>query len=246
MDPRSDDNRPMWGASLYPTKKVRALPKPKVVAKQPKSLLKRKDIKILLVVRELLRRQARSAEQKVRAQTIKQVNKADFLLPPTSIESYLHRVLLTTEEPMHIKDIIPQAEALGWETAPIDHKYAQVYRAMRLNDYMFLRVGKNKFRLRDGFRNKQPDKIERKITDRERFAPNYVPTLLDLIVGITKRYSSPRGIYPARVHYIMNCMGANAPCYSTIYRTMQCETFVRDGQWYKLNDTRSDSKQDAG
>lgn len=215
-----------------------------------KTSMKRRDIKILLIVRELIRRQARDAAQKRRAENIRQVDKSEYTLKPGTIEDYIYRVLSIANAPIHINWIIAHIEGLGWQSSTVYHKYAQVYKALRDNDYMFVKVSKATFKLREGFKTgtfkKLPSKSER-LPFHDRPNPDSLPTITDLIVSTMQNYQETDGINPSRVHYILErMMGPHSPAYSTIYKAMQNEKFIRNGYLYKLRAEPNDLCEGTG
>lgn len=233
-----------WKEHFASMEKVKTKSKTEKVQRAFPSV-KRQDMKILLYVRELLRRQKENAEARRRAHEITQVNKTEYALQPGSIEHYLFQVLSVTDDEVHVKWIIPHMEALGWHSTSEYHKYALVHKALARNEYMFLRVGPGLFKLREGFRNRKPEKPEVTPPVEEGERSHVIPTIRDIVKDITQRYSVEQGIYPARVHYIMRCMGYKC-AYSTVYRSMQCDDFTREGNWYKLNDTCINPKKTEG
>jgi hypothetical protein len=202
--------------------------------------LKKSDIKALLYTRELLRRKAEKAEEKDRAHDIKSVNQSKYIVKIDSIEAYLIKVLSLTEEALHINKIITKIEELGWRTSSTYHKYSQVYNALHTNDYMFLRTARATFKLREGFRGRKPEKEERVV--RERF--DNTITIKDIAASITKRYQSEKGIWPAKVHFIMEHMGFKC-AYSSVYRAMQCDDFAKNGSWYTLKNDVHNAPQEV-
>lgn len=190
--------------------------------------MKRRDMKILLAVREHLRSRVREAEQKKRALDIKEVDQAAHVLNPSSIEARIVKALSATGEPTHINNIIDHMETHGWVSSSKYHKYAQVYRAIRDNYYMIMKVGKATFRLRNGFTGQKPDRPAPQIKEEKE---QKLTTLLDVIIDVASTYRGDHGIYPARVHLIMNTIGYNC-AYSTVHRAMQGDMFERNGFWY--------------
>lgn len=194
--------------------------------------IKRKDISVLLYVRETLRRQIHAADEKRRAKHIKQVDKSIYLIQPCSIVSYIRQALLTSESPLHINHIIERIETLGWKSSSVYHKYSQVHKALRTNSYMFCRVGKASFKLCVAFSGHLPT-TEARQAHRKSLGPK-LTTFKDVVVNIAKEYQKTNnGSYPGQIHYVMMCMGFSCS-YSTVYRAMQSEEFVRDGYWYSL------------
>lgn len=198
----------------------------------PISGISRTDVRILLVVRELIQRQAAQAERQRRAEDIRQVDKSLYEIKPGTIESYIHRILSVTDEPIHINWIIAHIEELGWQSTSKFHKYAQVYKALRDNNYMFMKVGPGLFRLTNGFRKTKPEKTAR-LPFRTR-TPG-LAKIKDLVIGVLNKYEDNRRFMPNQVHFLMKVSGF--PCaYSSVYRAMQSDSFVREGGLYRLSD----------
>lgn len=192
-----------------------------------------KDLRRLIFARELLRRQAEIEEEKSRAQDLREVDQTNYVVNPTSIEAYLLRVLVPTEESLHINDIIERIEALGWVSTSKYHKYSRVHSALRKNYFMFMKVGKAEFKLREGFRGRKPEKIVRIVAQENE--PAKLITIKDIVYDVSKTYQDAEGTYPSRVHNIMKRIGYKCN-YSSVYRAMQSDLFTRDGFWYKPND----------
>lgn len=187
--------------------------------------------KVKRLMEELLFRRAYEAEIKRRATTISKVDANQYTLQPNTIEHLLYQSL--SANPKHITDIITDIEALGWKSNSKYHKYAQVHKALRSNIYMFVRVGSATFKLRNGFNGahiEKPAPKEQANKDSEN-----IPTITDIAIDITKRYQETNGIYPGRVHQIMNEIGYRCS-YSGVYRAMQSKPFVKEGFWYRLDD----------
>jgi len=196
--------------------------------KAEKKELKKSDIRILLAVREMLRKQAHQAELHKQSHTITEVDQKEYILDVNSLESYIVRVLSSSKTPVHITDIISKCEQLGWETSTVHHKYATVYRALKDNYYMFSKVDKATFTMRAGFIGEKPEKNEHK--EDQVYNPD-VPTITDVVLSVAEKFQTESGIYPSRVHYIMKRMGYKCG-YSSVYRAMQDERFSRNGYWY--------------
>lgn len=194
--------------------------------------IERRDVKVLLLVKEILRRQKDQSERLRNAANIRQVDRSLYAIKPGSITAYMLQVLAATNDPMHITQLITGIEALGWHSKSVFHKYDVVRKALRDNSGMFEKVSRAKFRLCDGFRNIKPEKTEPP-TRREKIAK--LTTLKDVVVYIAKTYSSNGRIYPAHLHYLMGITGFSC-AYSSVYRVMQCPPFVRDGMSYKVID----------
>jgi hypothetical protein len=206
----------------------------------PISNIERRDVKVLLIVREILRRQAAQAERKRNAEDIRQLDKSLYEIKPGSVTAYIVQVLSWTNDPIHINQIIAQIEGAGWNTTSTYLKYDIVRKALR--DPMFEKVGRGMFRLRDGFRGIKPEKTEPP-TRRDKI--DTLTTLKDVAIRIAKTYQTERGIYPARLHFIMGRTGFSC-AYSSVYRVMQCSPFVRDGMSYKvINDVSHNSAQSS-
>lgn len=192
---------------------------------------KKNNVQDLITVRNLLRIGDALEEQHKRAIDIREVDQANYVVRSTSIESYLLRALYATEEGLHINDIIARIEVLGWASTSKYHKYAQVYSALNKNYFMFMRVSKGKFKLREGFRGRKPAKLQQPQPAQNQGQAKLI-TIKDIVYDISKLYQDDSGIYPSRAHDIMKHIGYSCH-YSSVYRAMQTDLFTRDGFWYK-------------
>lgn len=204
--------------------------------------VQRSDMNVLLVVRQVLRQQKEKNERDRNANDIRQVDKAAYEIKPNTIESYIMQTLSTTEESMHINSIISHIETLGWKSSSLYHKYAQVSKALRVNSYMFARVSKGRFELRDAFKLGKVNESKSKRINRESIST--ITKLKDVVADTVSRYQGEVGIYPARVHYIMKMSGF--PCsYSYVHGVMQSEKFTKSGCLYKLASLSGVGNQDS-
>lgn len=196
------------------------------------SSLKKTDLRTLLIVRELLKKEAFQAVEKRRAHDIKEIDQSEYSIKTNSIEAFIMRVLFASEEPIHINRIIEQIEALGWKSNSIYHKYKQVYDVLTDSSYMFQNTGGACFKLREGFRGRLPEKTERSPLHER---TETIPTIKDIVINVSKTFATKNGVYPGQVHYIMGRCGIECS-YGVVYRIMQTNAFVKNGFWYRLND----------
>src|ERR1700722_3442634 len=207
---------------------------------EDKRLLTKKDARILLEVRDMISFHLNREERLRRSNAITVIDPDQFQISPTSIESYIAKVLRGNDDGLHLSEIIERLEQIGWKTTSVHHKYAKVNSAIRRHYYMFDKVGKAKFRLRAAF---EPRPIER-TTAAHQSDPNKdkLITIKDIVVGVVQKFYAPPGLYPSVVYAILQRMGYNCS-YSAVYKAMQDESkFVREGFVYALAGTNANKK----
>lgn len=206
----------------------------KNTTKKALSLLKRKDVKALLIVRNLLQRQAVNREIERRATTIVKTDSNKHALHDDSTAKYIYAILATATNPMHINSIIEHIESIGWISGSKYHKYNSVYKALANNSYMFHRVGRGTFKLREAFNpNRLTDQKPITSIKPEPLPIDKITSLKDIVVEIVKENQEEHGISPSRVHHIMTCMGYDCT-YSGVRLAMQYAPIVRDGFSYSV------------
>lgn len=202
-----------------------------IVVKKPTRKEKR-EAKKLIAIQELLKALARQEELKQQALDISIVNQSKYIISTKSIEAYLLRVLYAANIPLHITSIIEHMEEIGWSSQSKYHKYDLVRKALSSNNYMFAKVGVATFVLRDGFRG---DKLkEQSISIAETNDNTKLTTLKDVVYDVAKECQDNFGdIYPGKVYDKMRNHYGYRCAYSSVYRAMQSDKFIRNGFSYK-------------
>lgn len=205
-----------------------------VQIEKPVKSRENKDAKIKRLLHDFIQHCRDGAETKRRAKAITKIDSAPYLIKQNSLEHYIRQTLLPTNTAKHITEIIDQIETLGWKTTSKYHKYAAVNKALRQNSYMFLNVGSGMFKLRNSFSGIKIAPPEQQLRQQKPQEQSKITTIEDVVVSMAGKYQDENGIYPSRVHYVMKRMGYRC-AYSSVYRAMQSEKFVRNGYWYRLN-----------
>lgn len=190
------------------------------------------SVRMLLMVRQLIDGYKNDQEELERSLEITIVDSTDVGINLNSIEYFIARVLKGNEQGMHVTNIIDALGGLGYTINSEHHKYSTVYRACSDNYYMFMRVGKATFKLREAFFNRKPARPVQ-IVKPESLPSDKVTTFTDIIVSVVKDFQTEYGIYPGRVWNIMNHIGYKCS-YSAVHRAMQGDLFIRDGFAYFL------------
>lgn len=170
--------------------------------------------------------QKQAEEEKARAQDITSVVPKPE--KPNTLSSTVVRIVQKAEKPIHITDIINQVDDAGWKSKTKYHLYNQVQRALACNYDVIERLGKGNYKIRSrsipiGGQLKQRAATNGKIA-----------TFKDIIATIARDYPMYNGATtPARVHYVLRHMGLRC-AYSSVYRAMQSDRFVRDGFNYRV------------
>ena len=189
---------------------------------KPKKSKKPKEIDWIAVMKQMAILRQQRAEEEKRAKDIRQVPPVKF--DETSLSSRIFQVLSNAKSPLHINDIIIQVEALGWKSTSQYHKYRQFQHVLSECYYLFEKVGVATYTLRMAFTDKKPDKpIE--IKSKVSHADTKITTLKDLIGDIVKEYTA---ITPIQAHYSLFDLFGLWLSYSTVWRALQDERFVKD------------------
>jgi hypothetical protein len=202
--------------------------------------LGRRDVRLLLTVRDIIKEYKRQQEEKARALDIKIVNPESVGIDDNSTESYIIRALSTTDDGLHINTIIEAIESMGWISDSKYHKYSHVRKTIAENYFMFQKIAKATFKLREGFRKRVPAKNPE---DRRKPIENVgkLTTLEDIIETVIRKRQGKFGMYPAGVWYILKRMGYKFS-YTTVHAAMQNDRFNRDGFWYTINANNKNAK----
>lgn len=196
------------------------------------------NIRSYFMTRDLLKKQKEERATRRRAKAITQVDKSKFIIRPSSIEDFIFKALFIANNSLHINAIITAIEGLGWTTSSKYHKYAQVRKALRNNDYMFLSMGKSIFKLRQGFGGFKPLHVSQIKKERKKLSTNHIISLREMVIFLIKNIKKGPGVYPGQIHQLMNRSGFNCS-YTSIYNIMQGKDFIKDGFLYSLNDLRN-------
>jgi hypothetical protein len=187
--------------------------------------------KKLLAIQEFLKALAKQEELKQQALDIRIVNQSKYIINTKSIEAYLLRVLYASDTPLHITSIIEHMGAIGWVSQSKYHKYNLVNKALSSNNYMFAKVGAATFTLRDGFRG---IKQKKQINTTKINYNTKLTTLKDIVYDVAKECQGKFGdTYPGKVYDKMRKYYGYRCAYSSVYRAMQSNRFVRNGLSYK-------------
>ena len=203
-----------------------------------KHIIGKDDADFLVSIRNFLYSYAKREEEIKKCKRITVINKDQFNIDPDSIEALIGRILQNEEKGLHITDIITKLEQLGWQTTSTYHKYNAVYRAINKHYYMFEKMGKAMFRLRNAFSNRPVDKtpISHSELSKEPL------TIKDVVVEIFKTFSTSEGLYPSLVWSVMRKMGYDYS-YSAIRKVMQDKkNFKRSGFIYSLKSKDASKK----
>lgn len=202
----------------------------KTIKIQEKELISKRDVKIMLTVREWFRTAKAQEQEKQRALDIK--TSEPVIFNPKSLISKILNLFVDKNKPQHITSIITQLETSGYTFKSLYHKYNTVRNTIRNNYFLFVRVGKGIYKLRQGLNTKEQPIITP--TNRvQRQRTNTIPKIKDAVIEAAKMYSKEEGIWPGRVCYILNRSGFKCG-YSTVHRIMQKEPFIRNGFLYKV------------
>lgn len=242
---QSDEPIQLHGTRDLPPIVAQTLAKHKATKETPKEddagklrLLSKKDARILLSVREMIVSHMQREEQARRSSVITVINPDQFRIAPNSIESLIAQALRGNDAGLHINDIIPRLEALGWRTTSVHHKYTEVYRAIRRHYYMFEKLGRAKFRLREAFAQRP---AEPRSPRQSNPTSKKLTTIKDIAIGVVQKFGDAASS-PSIVWAIMLRMGYDCS-YSSVYKAMQDEkVFKRDGFFYSLGNANADKK----
>jgi hypothetical protein len=193
------------GASEVERPKAMAIKAPAKTNK-PRPAISNRDFRVLLYLHQVLQSQREDEEAEKRSKTITKLEPAKFAPKNNSISVLLKQILLPTgKEGMHINDIIVQLERLGHHMHSQYHKYSQVHSALRRNSYMVIKIGKGKFRLRDGFLPQSP--IQKVVASSSTTKKNNVPNLIDVAKYVIAECSDDPTLDTQKVWSIMDGMG---------------------------------------
>ena len=205
----------------------------KLISKQKlqtqKNIISKRVIKIMLTVREWFANAKLQEQQRQKALDIKVVEPVIF-----NTKSLITKILdlyIDSNNPQHITSIISKLEASGYIFKSFYHKYNTVRNTIRSNYFLFARAGKGLYKLRQGLTNEKFVIIGSARAPKQK--TNNIPTIKDVAVSVVIKYSDKNGIYPGRVCFILNHMGFKC-AYSTVYRAMQSDAFIRNGFLYKI------------
>ena len=194
-------------------------------------IVSKRDTRTLLLVRDMLFAHKEREELRKRCRTITTIEPSKFDVEQTSTVAFIFRALQNDNDGKHINTIITNIEQLGWTTTSIYHKYSDVYSAIRKNYYMFERVAKATFRLREAFANRTPAVRSANIVKLPAPTQNLV-RLKDVAVCVVEKFHRKPGLSTHLVWSIMHHIGYRC-YYRSVQRVMQDKKlFSRRGNYY--------------
>jgi hypothetical protein len=192
-------------------------------------IISKRDTRTLLLVRDMILAHKEREELRRKCRTITTVEPAQFDLDPTSTVAFIFRALQDNET-KHINTIIANIEQLGWTTTSTYHKYSEVYSAINKHYYMFDRVGRATFRLREAFSNRTQTRSERIV--RPQTPSQDLVRLKDVAAYVVQKFYRKPGLSAHLVWSIMRHIGYSCH-YSSVQRVMQDKKlFSRRGRCY--------------
>jgi hypothetical protein len=166
----------------------------------------RRDMRVLMMLRQVLLDHEEAETIRERAQTITKVEPAAFMPKPGTIEHYLCLAIgQAGDQGVHINDVITSMERGGFHFNSQYHKYAQVHSALRRNEFMFVKVKPATFRLRVAFKHAEPV-VKTAVVVSHKHNDTKIPSLIDCALGIARKYKD-RNLSPKQIWLTMRKMG---------------------------------------
>lgn len=153
---------------------------------QDKPVFSKKEIRVLLFATKIITDYNKAVDNIKRRKTIVKIDPNKIIKNNNSTLSYLEKALSSADENgLHIYSIIENMEKLGWQSKSKYYKCAQIYSVIHNNSYMFHKVKKATFKLREGFFKTQTVINKPKETTKQ--VGNNIPTMKTIIGEIVSK-----------------------------------------------------------
>jgi hypothetical protein len=206
-----------------------------------KARVSKRDAKVLIYLHQVLQSQKEDEIAAAQGKAIIKIDSDRYVAKPNSLSHHLYAILLAAgKDGIHINDIIDRLEQSGYQLRSQYHKYSHIHSALRRSSYMVLRMGRGKFRLRNGFIplvRMQPDS-EKTLTNSKAATIAKIPTLTDIAKHVVEQCGDEPKLTPRTVWVIMQQMNFHCNLDYLLARMRACG-LVRQGKI--VRPLRSDS-----
>jgi hypothetical protein len=197
-----------------------------------KSRVSKRDAKVLMYLYQVLQSQKEDEIAAAQGKAIIKIDADRYVAKPNSLSHHLYAILLAAgKDGIHINDIIARLEQSGYQLRSQYHKYSHIHSALRRASYMVLRMGRGKFRLRNGFIpsvRMQPTSAA-PITNSKTETSTKIPTLADIAKHVVEQCGDEPNLTPRTVWVIMQQMNFHCNLDYLLARMRACG-LVRQGK----------------